>query len=236
MSKVLESNREYAQKMKAVLRLKYEPVACKLIKEGEEFPTCCKRPEGQKSHCQAVFAAKNGECIAMHLEDESCNVGASALGMVETPEKVADGEFHAKIGMHDSPAAAAKMISDRKVVPYKVIGEVVCPLKDADFTPDVVQVVDIPERVYWFVALDTAESGGRVDISTSPFQCACEDATAVPICSGKPNISLGCFGCRKKTDMKADEMMIGIPYSRIPGYVSRLDRYAEGPMAKAKRD
>jgi hypothetical protein len=36
--------------------------------------------------------------------------------------------------------------------------------------------------------------------------------------------------------MKADEMAVGIPYSRMPDYVSRFDRYAAGPMAKAKRD
>ena len=233
---ILQKTNDQAEKLKTVLRLRYEPVAVKFVREGESLPDCCKRPEKQMSHCQAVFAAKAGACIAMTLEDESCHVGASALNMIATPEKVASGEFHAGMGMHDSVEAAGKMISDRMVVPFKVVGEAVCPLGEADFVPDVVEIVDIPERVYWIVPLETAEKGGRVQFSTSPFQCACEDVTAVPVCTAAPNISIGCFGCRKKTDMKADELAIGIPYDRIPEYVSRLDRYAAGPMSKAKRD
>ena len=78
--------------------------------------------------------------------------------------------------------------------------------------------------------------GGRVTYTTAPFQCACEDVTAIPIVSGKPNISIGCFGCRKRTDMKADEMAIGVPYSLIAEMVSDLDIYKDGVFLKAKRD
>ena len=115
-------------------------------------------------------------------------------------------------------------------------GEVVCPLKDADFEPDVVAIVDIPERIYWFEALRLRNGGGRISYVTAPFQCACEDITAYPIMKGEPNISIGCFGCRKKTDMKPDEMAIGVPYSLIPVMVSELEKYKDGVFTKAKRD
>ena len=108
-------------------------------------------------------------------------------------------------------------------------------LKDADFIPDVVAIADIPERIYWIVPLSTAEEGGRAVFSTSPFQCGCEDVTSVPIVTGRPNVSLGCFGCRKKTTMAADELACGIPYAMIPGFVDHLKRYGTGVMTKAKR-
>ena len=236
MSEILEKNREYAQVMKTVMRLRGEPVAVKLVAEGEEYPAGYTGPENQLSHCQAIFRAKGGESFKLPVKSENCMVGCSALGMVDTPEKVASGEFHAGIGMHDSAAAAGKMISDRVIVPGRNQGEVVCPLKDADFVPDVVTIADIPERVYWIVPLVTAEEGGRAQFSTSPFQCGCEDIVAMPICTGKPNISLGCFGCRKKTSMAADELAAGIPYAMIPGFVEHLRKYESGVMAKAKRD
>ena len=236
MSEILEKNKEYATVMKDVIKLRYEPVAIKLVKEGEEYPAGYEVPEGQMSHCQSVFKAKDGALLKMPLECHNCMVGASALGMVPTSEKIASGEFHAGIGMHDSTAAASKMIGDRKIVPFKTIGTIVCPLKDADFVPDVVAIDDIPERIYWVVPLSTAEKGGRMNFSTSPFQCACEDVTAMPICSGEPNVSLGCFGCRKKTDMKADELACGIPYKMIPDFVEHLKKYADGVMLKSKRE
>lgn len=236
MSTALESNADYAEKMKRIMRLRYEPVAVKLVREGESFPPGLSRPEKQMSHCQAVFAAKNGSCLEMRAEDEQCHVGASCLGMMPAPGKVVSGEFHASIGMHDSPAAAAAMIAARRTVPGRVVGEAVCPLAKADFVPDVVDFVDIPERIYWFVPLSTAAAGGRASFSTAPFQCACEDTVALPIITGEVNVSLGCFGCRRKTDMKADEMAAGVPYAKIPGFVERLERYEGGVMAKAERD
>ena len=236
MSDILETNRTYAEKMRSILRLRGEPVAVKLVKAGEEYPAGYEEPVSQISHCQAVFRAREGESFKLPVDSQNCMIGCSALGMVPTPEKVASGEFHSMIGMHDSAASAAKMISDRMVVPGDIVGEVVCPLKDADFVPDVVTIEDIPERIYWIVPLATAEEGGRVQFSTSPFQCGCEDIVAVPICTQRPNISLGCFGCRKKTSMAADEMALGIPYPMIPSVIKHLDRYAVTVMPKAKRD
>ncbi len=235
MSEVLERNERYAAVLKDVLRPRGEPVAVKIVRQGEEFPKGYQSPPAQISHCQALFGAKDGKSFMMTVEDEGCKVGAAALGMNETPDKILSGEFHFGVGMHETPEAAAEMIAKRVEMP-KSIGEVVCPLKDADFVPDVVVIIDIPERIYWVVPLSTAEGGGRASFSTAPFQCACEDVTAVPVSTGKPNISLGCFGCRKKTGMAADEMACGIPYAMVPGFVERLTRYSSGVMAKAKRD
>lgn len=236
MAPTLELNKHYADRLKTVLRLRHEPVACRLIRENEEFPACCTPVKDPISHCQAVFKAAGGECLALTVEQESCHVGACVLGMIDTPSNVATGTAHFNIGAHDSPEAAKEMIDKRLLVPFKTKGEVACPLKDADFVPDVVIIADIPERVYWVVPLETAAGGGRAEFSTAPFQCCCEDVEAVPIVTGRPNISIGCFGCRKRTTIKADEMVVGIPYDRMPAYVEHLDRYESGIMAKAKRD
>jgi uncharacterized protein (DUF169 family) len=236
MSDTLKANSEYAQKLKTILKLRREPVAVKLIKEGEGYPNGPSQPQSQMSHCQAVFKASRGESFKLPLESHNCHVGTAVLGMNETPPKAASGEYHAGIGIHDSVESAKKMIDDRMVVPFKTIGEVVCPLKDADFVPDAVIMIDIPERLYWIVGVMTAEKGGRANISLAPFQCACEDILAAPIVMDSPNFSLGCFGCRKRTDMASDELACGIPYSFIPGYVTRLEKYSTGALANAKRD
>lgn len=236
MSGILEKNREYARIMKEVIKLRGEPVAVKLIPVGEDFPQGYDAPADQVSHCQAVFKAKAGESFKLPIESQSCKVGTAALGMTPTSDKITSGEFHFGIGMHDSQEAVAEMIAGRVEMPEKYQGEVVCPLEDADFEPDVVVIADIPERIYWVVPLSTANGGGRAQFSTAPFQCACEDVVAVPLVTGAPNISLGCFGCRKKSSMAADELACGIPYAMIPSFVERLTKYADGVMQKAKRE
>ncbi len=232
----MTDNAQIADRLKTVLRLRHEPVAIKLVKKGEEYPEGYELPPEQRSHCQAVMDAKNGKCYKMTAEMQGCNVGASTLGMMPKPEKVKNGEFHAGIGIHETPASAKAMNDAVSDIPYETAGEIVCPLRDADFTPDAVVVVDIPERVYWFEAFYTYKNGGRVTYTTAPFQCACEDITAVPIVTGKPNISIGCFGCRRRTDMKADEMAIGIPFSLIPDMMDVLGKYENTVLVKAKRD
>ncbi|MDR1690559.1 MAG: DUF169 domain-containing protein [Candidatus Methanoplasma sp.] len=236
MSEILSINSEYADKLKTILKLRAEPVAVKLIKDGDEYPSGPKLPEAQMSHCQAVFRARKGECIKMPFSMQSCHVGTAVLGMSETPQKIGSGEFHAGVNIHDSVSAAKKMIDERIMIPYRTEGEVVCPLNKADFVPDVVILVDIVERIYWVAALMTAEKGGRATFSTSPFQCACEDITVVPMVSDKPNVSLGCYGCRKRTDMAPDELACGIPYKLMSGYIAHLEKYAGGVFLQAKRD
>jgi Uncharacterized protein conserved in archaea len=236
MSDYLKLNREYAKKLKSIMRLRGEPVAVKLVREGEDYPECTNSVTAGMSHCQAIFRAKEGECIRLPAGMQNCHVGASVLGMLETPEKVVTGEFHGSMGMHDSDNAAGAMISSRMVLPLGVSGEAACPLEDADFAPDVVILIDLPERIYWVISLMTAEKGGRATFNTAPFQCTCEDITTIPMLTGSPNISLGCFGCRKRTEMSVDEVVCGIPYALIPGYIKRLERYEGDIMQKARRD
>jgi len=236
MSEILSKNATFASKIKEIIGLRYEPVAIKLVKKGSAYPAGYDVPEKQFSHCQSIFAAKNGEKMALPLSAHGCMVGAATLGMTEKAEKIKNGEFHYGIGIHDAPDSVAEMIATVTDIDYEVEGTVVCPLKDADFEPDVVAVIDIPERVYWFEALHLRHGGGRVCYVTAPFQCACADITAYPIMKGTPNISIGCFGCRKKTDMKADEMAIGIPYADIAEMVSDLEIYRDGVLTKAKRE
>ena len=232
----LAKNAEIAKKLKDIIKLRHEPVAIKLVRKGEAYPEGYEVPDKQYSHCQAVMAAKNGEKFKLPLSAEGCMVGAATLGMTPKPEKVKSGEFHLGIGIHESQEAVAEMIATVTDIDYETDGEVVCPLKDADFVPDVVAIVDIPERVYWFEALRLRCGGGRITYVTAPFQCACADITAYPIMKGEPNISIGCFGCRKKTDMQADEMAMGIPYTLLDSWMPALDIYRDGVLTKAKRD
>ena len=60
MSEILQKNKEYAEVMKNVMRLRGEPVAVRLIRKGEAWPEGYTEPESQLSHCQAIFRAKEG--------------------------------------------------------------------------------------------------------------------------------------------------------------------------------
>ena len=227
---------EMSKKMIDILGLKYEPVAVTLIHQGQPFPSGYMEPETPVRHCQSIMRARKGEMLLVPAKKHSCPVGSSALGLSNTPDKIKSGEFHFNIGMYDSPEAAERMIAAR---PHFEVGEiiatVVSPLSKALIVPDVVIVTGTPEQVYWIVpAATTFSIGGRVTFETAPFQASCVDSTIIPYQKGIVNASLGCFGCRKYTDIAPEEMLVGIPMKRMEELVNALERLAPTAIAKGR--
>lgn len=230
------NNVEISDKLVKLLNLRYEPVAVKIVKKGEEIPEGFTEPEKNIRHCQSIMRARKGESFVIPADRHACVVGASSLGLVPTPSKVKEGDFHAKLGMFDCADAAANMICQRSEFEEEsTIATVVSPLKDFKTKPDVVVIVDLPETLYWLIPAATFFEGGRQAFSTAAFQATCVDSTIIPLLSGKMNMSLGCYGCRRSTDIRNDEMITGIPYENLEKMIESLERIHGGPMQKARQ-
>ena len=219
-----------------IIGLENGPVAVTLIKEGMEVPDKYKVPEKNMSHCQTIMAARKGEFLYVPGEKHGCPVGASSLGLVPLPEKVKSGEFHHGLRMFDSDEAAKKMIDERYEFDYgEYIGTAVSPLKGALLEPDSIVVTGLPEQIYWLVPSYTYKIGGRVHVSTAAFQATCVDSTIIQIMTGKLSLSLGCFGCRRRTDIDPSEMLAGIPPEKFESMVEALEKLGDGPIQRARK-
>ncbi|SFM18266.1 DUF169 domain-containing protein [Methanolobus profundi] len=229
-------NYEIAEKLEKILDLKYEPVAVKVIKKGEKIPEGFNEPDKNIRHCQSIMRARKGESFVIPAEKHACVVGASSLGLVPIPDKVKEGEFHSNLGMFDCSDAAANMICQRSEIEEEsTIATVVGPLKNFKIDPDVVILVDLPETLYWLIPAATFFEGGRQAFSTAAFQATCVDSTIIPMLTGNMNMSLGCYGCRRSTDIKNEEMIAGIPYKNLEIMIEALEKIHEGPMQKARQ-
>ncbi|MEM0449560.1 MAG: DUF169 domain-containing protein [Methanomassiliicoccales archaeon] len=219
------------------LGLSTEPVAITLIKKGQQLPEGYKIPETPIRHCQAIMRARKGEKLTVPADKQACPVGGSALGIVPLPEKVKAGEFHHNMGMYETPEAAAKTISIRpQLEPLSNAATALAPLSQATLNPDVVVVVGLPEQIFWLVpAASTFSMGGRITVEMASVQATCADSTVVPIKTGNINISLGCFGCRKTTDIKPEEMLVGIPRQRLTEVAKALKQFSAGPIPKSRQ-
>jgi uncharacterized protein (DUF169 family) len=229
-------NAKIADKLVKLLDLRHEPVAVKVIKKGEKIPEGFNEPEKNIRHCQSIMRARKGESFVIPAGKHACMVGASSLGLVPLPTKVKEGEFHSNIGMFDCSDAAANMICQRSEFEEEsTIATVVGPLKEFKTKPDVVILVDLPETLYWLIPAATYFEGGRQAFSTAAFQATCVDSTIIPITSGEMNMSLGCYGCRRSTDIENDEMIAGIPYKNLEKIIEALEKISDGPMQKARQ-
>ena len=228
--------REESRILIDALGLKHEPVAISLIKKGEALPEGYTRPERALRHCQAIMRARSGESLLVEADKQACPVGASSLGLVPTPEKVSSGEFHYSMGMYSEQSAARETIEQRPALEKESMeATAVAPLSKAKLKPDVVILTGTPEQVFWLLpAASTFSLGGRVTVNMGAVQAACADSTVIPYLTGNVNISLGCFGCRKTTDLAPEEMLVGIPGSKMREIVAAVEKMKEGPIPKSR--
>ncbi|MCG7840880.1 MAG: DUF169 domain-containing protein, partial [Methanomassiliicoccales archaeon] len=218
-----------------VLELKTEPVAVTLIKKGEALPEGYQVPEKNIRHCQSIMRARRGEKLLLTGEKHACVVGGSALGILPIPDKVKSGEFHFNIGMFNTLEAAKKMIEERPQLECgSVMATAVSPLSETKIKPDVVIVTGTPEQMYWLLPVAaTFFQGGKMVVEMEPFQASCAYSTVYPYLHDTLSLSIGCFGCRKSTDLEPSEMLVGIPASKLKEVVAALERLV-GPRGKSK--
>lgn len=220
---------DLSRKMVQILGLKNEPVGIKLIKKGEPVPEGYGQPEKPIRHCQSIMKARKGECVLMPVEKHACHVGASALGLVPTPEKVSSGHFHHALGMYADEEAAKNTIDSRPSLESgSLSATLVCPLSKVQDGIDVIVVIGTPEQLYWLMpAASTYNRGGRVAMQIASFQASCVDSTVIPYITGEPNLSLGCYGCRRTTDIAPEEMLLGIRADDLERLVNVLEKMQE---------
>jgi uncharacterized protein (DUF169 family) len=209
-----------------VLELSTEPVAVTLVKKGQPLPDGYQVPEKNIRHCQSIMRARRGEKLLLTGEKHACHVGASALGIVPIPDKVRSGEFHYNLGMFDSVEAAKKMIDERPQLDCgSVIATAISPLSKAELAPDVVVVTGTPEQMYWLLPVAARFfEGGKITVELEPFQASCAYSTVYPYIHDAISMSIGCYGCRKATDLETTEMMVGIPATKLEAVVQVLQK------------
>lgn len=209
-----------------VLELSTEPVAVTLVKKGQPLPDGYQVPEKNIRHCQSIMRARRGEKLLLTGEKHACHVGASALGIVPIPDKVRSGEFHYNLGMFDSVEAAKKMIDERPQLDCgSVIATAISPLSKAELAPDVVVVTGTPEQMYWLLPVAARFfEGGKITVELEAFQASCAYSTVYPYIHDAISMSIGCYGCRKATDLETTEMMVGIPATKLEAVVKVLQK------------
>ncbi|MCG7843833.1 MAG: DUF169 domain-containing protein [Methanomassiliicoccales archaeon] len=215
-----------SQVLMDILGLKTEPVAVTLVKKGEPLPEGYQVPEKNIRHCQSIMRARRGEKLLLAGEKHACVVGGSALGILPIPDKVRSGEFHYNIGMFDSVAAAKKMIDERPQLDYgSVIATAVSPLSKTEIKPDVIIVTGLPEQMYWLLPVAaTFVKGGKTVVELEPFQASCAYSTVYPYLHDTLSLSIGCYGCRRSTDLEPSEMLVGFPASKLEEIVTTLQK------------
>ncbi len=199
------------------LSLEYEPVGIFLYLDNDELPTDMPITQKElKSYCQALVLAGEGQSFLLAKEQMGCKLGTSVLGFEKSEDMEAyldDGVLEKYgVGLFDSEEASAETILKSIYLDKgKTQAALIAPLSEFQQRPQVVVFTANSEQVMWLLYALNYEKGGKMDLPQSGGALGgCSDITALPLLSGVPNITFLGLGCRMKSAIGPNHLMMGI--------------------------
>ncbi len=207
--------KEYAEVLERILKLRWKPVAVTLIRKNEPLPHI-PVPRVRLRYCQSLIMARRGRQILMPPSSHACPDGASILGLMKIPPKLAAGEIYHKLGKLASSEAAKTLVHGRpKLHEESVRATLVTPLAEPVMRADIVVVMAPPETMMWLCMASTYFTGRRMNFQMGCYNAQCLETTLHPYTTQELNLSLGCYGCRAISDLGDELMFIGIPLAKM---------------------
>ena len=199
------------------LSLQYEPVGVSLFLDTDALPTNMPFTQKElKSYCQALVLAGEGQSLLLAKEQMGCKLGTSVLGFEKSKDMEAyldDGVLEKYgVGLFDSEEASAETILKSIYLEKgKTQAALIAPLSEFQQRPQVVVFTANSEQVMWLLYALNYEKGGKMDLPQSGGALGgCSDITALPLLKGIPNITFLGLGCRMKSAIGSNHLMMGI--------------------------
>ncbi len=201
------------RRLELLTRLKSFPVAFKLLREKEglsEIPFL-RRLQHKSTLCQMINLVRNFDwTVGADLDDFMSPMCPSIIGLTELPEFMKDGTFRS-IVWTKSRADGEKYENS---IPRLPVGDyqavVMAPLVYNPFDPDIILIYANPAQMMLLINSLQFE-----EYEVMQFHCvgesSCSDAIARCYLSGKPSLTIPCYGERRYGHAQDDELVMALP-------------------------
>lgn len=215
---------EYAKKLTDLLGLDFPPLGAKFLKPNEPIPEGFNPTTRKISFCQAVMEASWDKPLVIKPEEIACGPGPATFGAA-IKEKVLRGEAHHALGLYETPEAAVKAIFSNYRFPFGAVANIlVAPIEKFPIQFDSAILRLKPEQAMWIFAAKSYRQGAHSNVTIAPAQCVCSYAAVASFLKNDLTLGLGCYGSRIATDLKLEEMVVGIPESMIATIIEGLEK------------
>lgn len=196
------------------LHLKHVPVGVTLYQDAPpaHIP---QTTENLKSYCQALILAGEGRALLLKKEQMGCKLGTSVLGFETEMEAFLDDGVLEKYGVGlfaTEEASAETLLKSTYLEKGKTGFVLIAPLGTFQEEPQVVVFTADSQQVMWLLYAVNYEKGGRMELPQSGGALGgCADITAWPLLTGQANVTFLGLGCRVKSAIDPQHLMLGIP-------------------------
>jgi dephospho-CoA kinase len=199
--------------MELLARLKSFPVAFKLLEDRKglaEIPFL-RRLEHKSTLCQMINLVRNFDwTVGADLDDFMSAMCPSIIGLTDIPAYMKDGTFRSIVWTktREDGRKYESSIPRLPVGRYQAVA--MAPLVYNPFDPDIVLVYANPAQMMLLINSLQFE-----EYEVMQFHCvgesSCSDAIARCYLTGKPSLTIPCYGERRYGHAQDDELVIALP-------------------------
>ena len=213
------------RRMEILLRLRSFPVAMKMLEKKaqlQEVPFL-RRPENKVSMCQLINLVRNFDwTVGADAEDFSLPTCSSILGLNELPSCHSDGTFRSIVWVQTKEDGKRFEAAIPRLPTGQYEAVAMAPLVYDPFEPDIVLIYGNPAQLILLINALQFE-----DYEVMDFHCvgesSCSDAIGRCYLTGKPQLSIPCYGERRYGHAQDDELVMALP----AGYMEKALRGLE---------
>lgn len=204
---------ERAKQLEELLRLRTFPVAWKRFQtraQMEQLPRL-RRLDHPVVLCQVFTLARTAGWTVGVVPEDLKHCRFTIIGGLRPPDEEHRTLPHRVKYWVDTPEDAQKMSQSMHIIPadgYEAIA--VAPLTAEKFEPDVVMVYGNPAQLTMLLCGLQRIDYARFDFSFVG-ESACSDHVARCYVSGKPALTLPCYGERRLGHTQDDELVVALP-------------------------
>jgi len=201
------------RRMELLMRLKSFPVAFKLLEDKKaisEIPFI-RRMSHKSSLCQLINLVRNFDwTVGADLDDFMSSMCPSIIGLTEVSDYLKDGTFRSIVWTKNRADGKKYENSIPRIPVGKYEAVVMAPLVYNPFDPDIVLIYANPAQMILLINSLQFE-----DYEVMQFYCvgesSCSDAIARCYLTGKPSLTIPCYGERRYGHAQDDELVMAIP-------------------------
>ncbi len=214
------------RRMELLMRLKSFPVAFKMLEKKEELDTIpfVRRPEKKVSLCQLITQVRcNDWTVGADLDNFIGPMCPSIIGLTELPQQgFMDGTFRSIVWTKTKKDGQKFEQSIPRMPSGKYEAVAMAPLVYKPFEPDIVLIYANPAQMMLLINALQFE-----DYEVMQFFCvgesSCSDAIARCYLTGKPSMTIPCYGERRYGHAQDEDLVMALPADKMEKALAGLE-------------
>lgn len=221
------------RRMEQLLRLKSFPVAFRMLDDRTHLDAIpfLRRLNKKVTLCQLITLARSFDwTVGAELGDFLGPTCPSIIGLTDVPEIYRDGTFRSIVWVKTRSDARRYEAAIPRLPLGKYQAVVLAPLVYKPFEPDIVLIYANPAQMMLLINALQFE-----DYEVMQFHCvgesSCADAIARCHLTGKPSLTIPCYGERRYGHAQDEDLVMALP----PAYMEKALRGLEALYRRGVR-